>query len=315
MRSAFILSEQEQKCMTPFHRADRLAFTALVTPFEGETVSYDALGSAIARQVVANLDGVIVGDVVGEGQTLSSDEHDDLLRACVAHGKRQLSVIAATGTYCTADTIERSRGAERIGADALLVTVPYYSKPTLAGVVNHFLQVAEAVSVPIVIDDDPGRTGKDFGPALLEKLEECRAIAGVCHGIDRLAHFSGLSSRTRNRFVHLTRDDTVLAHFLNQGGNGCISSVANVIPSSIQTMVTLGESYNGAVSMTDEVACAVAAIGRDDVAALKEAASFIHQAPAEVRLPLVPSEPETIIRVRQAYAPFARCENPMRDAA
>jgi 4-hydroxy-tetrahydrodipicolinate synthase len=297
--------------MTPFHRADRLAFTPIVTPFQDGGIAFDALEAAVDRQIVAGLDGIIVGDVVGEGQMLDSDEHDALLRTCLGRGKRHLSVIAATGTNCTKTTMERSRRAEALGADALLVTVPYYSKPGLRGVIDHFRQVASAVSIPVIIDDDPGRTAKDYGPPLLEGLQGFQNIAGVCHGTDRLAHFAGLSPQLRSSFLHLTRDDATLVQFLDLGGNGGVSPVANVIPSPVQTMVSLG----GFGSMADAVMSVVAAVGRDDVAALKEAVSFIHQTPVELRLPLVASEPETVIRIRRALAPFARCEGQERVAA
>ncbi|WJH38031.1 dihydrodipicolinate synthase family protein (plasmid) [Aliirhizobium terrae] len=294
--------------MTPFHRAARQTFTPLLTPFGEKGVDLKAFNAAIDRQIIAGTDGIVVGDAIGEGPVLTAEEHDALLRAAVGHAKPHLSIIAATGTNCTRTTIERSRRAEALGADALLVTVPYYSKPTLAGVVDHFRQVAAAVGLPILIDDDPGRTAKDFGQALLESLADCHAIAGVCHGADRLAHFAGLPSKLETRFLHLTRDDAHLPQFLALGGNGAISPIANIIPSPIQTMVGLRGSVDTCSSFGMAVSGAIAALGQDDIAALKEAASFIHQYPADMRLPLVPAEPETVIRIRHAFAPFARCE-------
>jgi 4-hydroxy-tetrahydrodipicolinate synthase len=303
--------------MTPFHPAARQAFTPLLTPFCGEGLELDleAFNAAIDRQIFAGMDGIVVGDAVGEGPLLTAEERDALLRAAVGRGRPHLSVIAATGTNCTRTTIDRSRRAEALGADALLVTVPYYSKPTLAGVVEHFRQLAAAVSLPILIDDDPGRTAKDFGSALLEALADCRAVVGVCHGPDRLAHFAGLASKLGTRFLHLTRDDVRLSQFLALGGNGTISPAANIIPSPIQTMVSLGGSLEKDSSFGMAVCGAIAALDRDDVAALKEAASFIHHYPADVRLPLVPAEPETVIRIRHAFAPFARSEPGGRIAA
>jgi 4-hydroxy-tetrahydrodipicolinate synthase len=302
--------------MTPFHRAARQAFTPLLTPFSGNAIDMPALEAAIDRQIVAGMDGLVVGDAVGEGPTLKREEHDVLLRACIERGRRHLSIVAATGTNCTKTTIERSRRAEELGADALLVTVPYYSKPMLAGVIDHFRQVAAAVGIPLLIDDDPGRTAKDYGAALLEALADCHVIAGVCHGPDRLAHVAALTPALKDRFLHLTRDDATLPQFLALGGNGAISPVANVIPSPVQTTVALGSvGVERPGELTRTVSRAVAALGRDDVAALKEAMSFIHQSPADVRLPLVAAEAETVVRIRHAFAPFARCEIGNRMAA
>jgi 4-hydroxy-tetrahydrodipicolinate synthase len=301
--------------MTPFHRAARQTFVPLLTPFCENGLDLEAFNASVDRQIIAGTNGIVVGDAVGEGPALTADEHDALLRAAVGRAKPHLSIIAATGTNCTRTTIERSRRAEIIGADVLLVTVPYYSKPTLAGVVDYFRQVAAAIGLPILIDDDPGRTAKDFGLALLEALADCHAIVGVCHGQDRLAHFAGLSSALMTRFHHLTREDARLPQFLALGGNGVISPIANIIPSPIQTVVSLGGSFENESSFGMAVSDAIAALGRDDVAALKDAASFIHQCPADMRLPLVPAEPETVIRIRHAFAPFARCETGRQMAA
>lgn len=294
--------------MNPFHRAARQTFTPLLTPFSDGGLDREALEAAIDRQVIAGMDGVIIGDVVGEGQAMRADEHDALLRACVRRGRPHLSIIAATGTNCTRGTIERCRRAEALGADALLVTIPFYSKPSLCGVVDHFRQIATAVSIPVLIDDEPGRTARDYGPALLDALHDCLVIAGVCHGPDRLAYFATMSAGLRARFLHLSRDDASLPQFLALGGNGSVSPVANVIPSPIQTMVGMAENFEISSPFGIVMKHAVAALGRDDVAALKEAASFIHQHPADVRLPLVAAEPETVIRIRKAFAPFARSE-------
>lgn len=302
--------------MTPFHRASRQAFTPLITPFQNNGIAFDALEAAIDRQIVAGMDGIVVGDVVGEGPTLSDDERDALMRTCIERGKRHLSVIAAAGTYCTQTTIERSLRAQALGADALLITVPYYSKPTVKGVVGHFRQIAAAVSIPVIVDDNPGRTAKDFGSELLEGLIDYQIITGVCHGADRLAYFSALPKHLRARFIHLTRDDATLCRFIELGGDGAMSPIANVIASPMQTVISLGSSTSGGfASLTETITAAIAAVGTEDVAALKEAMSFIHQSPADVRLPLVACEPETIIRIRHALAPFARCEEKVRAAA
>jgi 4-hydroxy-tetrahydrodipicolinate synthase len=294
--------------MTAFHCAARRAFTPLLTPFRNGRLDMQALEAAIDRQIIAGMDGIVVGDVVGEGQVLSTDEHEALLRACVCRGRLHLSVIAATGTNCTRGTIERSRRAEALGADALLVTTPYYSKPTLTGAADHFRQIAAAVSIPILIDDDPGRTAKDYGAALLAALVECHIIAGVCHGSDRLMHFADIPPELKSRFLHLTRDDAGLTQFLALGGNGAVSPVANTIPSAIQTVVCTAGPFETSSPSGIVMGRAIAALGRDDVAALKEASSFIHQYPAEVRLPLVAAEPETVIRIRHAFAPFAQSD-------
>lgn len=294
--------------MTPLHRRKRQIFTPLLTPFCNGSVDIVTFETAIDRQIAAGVDGVVVGDWVGEGPTLDLAEHELLVARAVERAGSRLGVIAATGTNCTSTTIERCRRAEAMGADALLVTVPYYSKPGLAGVVEHFRQICGSVSIPVLIDDDPGRTAKDYGLGLLSALAHLDIIAGIVHGADRLAHFAGLSGELKDRFLHLSRDDLTLPTFLSLGGHGGLSPLANIIPAPLRSAVSMSPSSIEAGSFTMTIAGAAMALGRDDVAALKEAASFLHAFPAELRLPLVAAEPETVIRVRHAFAAFARSE-------
>lgn len=301
--------------MTSLRRARRQTFTPLLTPFVENRIDLPAFEAAIDRQIVAGVDGIVICDVIGEGPVLGSDEQEKLLETCVFRARPHLSVIAAAGTNCTASTIERCRRAEQLGADALLVTVPYYSKPTLNGVVQHFRETAAAVGIPIIVDDDPGRTARDYGSALVEALAEIDAIASICHGAGRFGHFAALPASLKARFMHLSRDDNRLMEFLDLGGHGALSALANVIPSPVQTMVEMTERGRGAGSLLRAMSVAAAALGADDVVALKEAQFFVHQFPADVRLPLVPAEPETILRMRHAFAPFAKCELSTRSMA
>jgi 4-hydroxy-tetrahydrodipicolinate synthase len=301
--------------MTSFLRARRQTYTPLLTPFSEGRVDLPEFEAAIARQIIAGVDGIVLCDVIGEGPVLSSGEYQSLLKTAISRGRPHLSVIAATGTNCTAKTVERCRRAEELGADGLLVTVPYYSKPTLRGVINHFREITSAVGIPIVVDDDPGRTAKDYGPALVEALAEIDLIVGISHGAERLEHFAALPASLRDRFLHLSRNDRRLMEFLDMGGNGALSALANIIPSPVQTMVAMAERGSGCGSLLQAMSAAATSVGVDDVAALKEAQFFLHQSPADVRLPLVSPEPETILRVRHAFAPFARCEPSTRQAA
>lgn len=301
--------------MTPFLCARRQTYTPLLTPFAEGRVDMEAFEAAIDRQIIAGVDGIVVCDVIGEGPTLGADERETLLKTAIFRGRPHMSVIAAAGTNCTARTIERCRRAEEFGADALLVTVPYYSKPTLKGVSAHFREIAAAVNLPILVDDDPGRTARDYGLALVEALGDIDAIVGICHGVGRFEHFAALPGSLKKRFMHLSRDDRRLMDFLDMGGHGALSALANIIPSPVQTIVAMAERSSGCNSLVQAMSMATTAVGVDDVAALKEAQFFLHQSAADVRLPLVAGEPETILRVRHAFAPFARCEPSARRAA
>ncbi|AYD02538.1 dihydrodipicolinate synthase family protein [Neorhizobium sp. NCHU2750] len=294
--------------MTALHDSRCQIFTPLLTPFSEGVIDVASFEEAVDRQIVAGVNGVIVGDVIGEGPALSEAEQELLLSTCISRAGRHLSVIVATGTNCTATTVERCRKARDMGADALLVTVPYYSKPVLKGVIAHFRAVAAAIDIPVIVDDDPGRTAKDFGSALLEGLADLDIVRAVCHGPGRLANFDGFSPSVKSRFMHLSRDDAGALPFLTAGGSGLVSPIANIIPSDMQAVVAMSQDRQGAFALSHTIAVAVASVGHGDVAALKEASSFIHQSPADTRLPLVACEPETTIRIRHGFAPFARFE-------
>jgi 4-hydroxy-tetrahydrodipicolinate synthase len=285
------------------------AFTTLLTPFSKDgVVDYRALKTSLDRQIDAGLDGVVVLDIVGEGYSLDQLERDRILATAVDHANGRMSVIAATGTNCTRTTVDQSRRAADLGADALLVTVPYYSKPGLAGVVDHFRQLALSVDRPIIADDDPARTAIDLGAGLLARLAEFDRVVGICHGSDRLAFFAGLSFELRNRYLHFTRGEVSLPTFVAAGGHGTLSPLANILPVHVRSLVDKSSDASKKAELSNEIASALRAIGREDIAALKEAASFILHYPTDVRLPLVATEPETVARIRHAFAPFARCE-------
>lgn len=301
--------------MAPFHLARRQTFTPLLTPFSDNRIDIEIFKAAIDRQIIAGVDGIVIGDPIGEGPTLTQGERDILLATSIGQARPHLTVIAAAGTNCTAGTIGQCRRAEQLGADALLVTVPYYSKPMLRGVIDHFRQIAVVVGIPLIVDDDPGRTARDYGPALLEGLAELDIVVGICHGADRLSHFATLPAPLKDRFVHLSRDEKTFLQFLDAGGHGAVSPLANVIPSPVQTMITMMGGVRNSNSLANAIEAVSVALGPDNVAALKDAQCFLHPYSPDVRLPLVAAEPETVIRVRRALAPFTRYKPGMKSAA
>lgn len=272
--------------MTCFRGCGPYAITAMLTPFCATGIDIPAFEAEVARQVAAGMDGVVVHDVIGEGCTLDQPEKDLLLTTAVRCAGDNLTVIAATGSNCTRKTIEDSVRAQRLGADALLVTVPYYSKPTLKGVADHFRQISAAVGVEIMVDDEPSRTARDYGADLLEALADLDEIVGICHGSGRLAHFADLKTRLRDRYTHLSRDERSLSSFMALGGSGVVSSLSNVSPDA---RWPIGEM-------------SVAGIEPCDIPSLKVAVSANRPYPIDVRLPLVPLDQESENLLRRACA-------------
>lgn len=278
--------------------AELRTVTALVTPFRDGSLEPSLLAAAVDRQVRAGVDGIVVCDVFGEGYALSRDERDRVLTTCLERTAGRLAVLAATGTNDTAETVAMTRRAEELGADGVLVTVPYYSKPVPKGVIGHFREVAGATRLPVIMDDDPYRTALDCGHALLSSLADVENIVGIRHGIGRLEAFHRLPADLRRRYRHYSSDDSTLPMFLACGGHGCISALGNVLPYRLAAMNAPAAASAGDLSFRQAQSLLVAAEGRWDAAIVKAAAAILYGTPPEVRLPLVEVEPQ----VREAIA-------------
>lgn len=275
--------------------------TALVTPFDGDDIDRAGLMAAIDRQVSAGMDAVIVCDVAGEGCTLSDTERDVVLSICLEQAGGRLAVIAATGTYCTARSIALSRRAQQVGADGLLVTVPYYSKPTMAGVANHFRSIANATHLPIIIDDDPQRTVIEGGARLLSALMDVENIVGVRHGAGRLSAFAHLDPVLRRRYHHYCGDEVDVPAFLTCGGHGVVSAAGNLFPLLLAAM---GRGFPGACALFGQQISALllATGGQWDACVIKEASAVLWGSACTVRLPLIGIDADMRDALQEALA-------------
>jgi len=260
--------------------------TALITPFTGQGVDRDSLATLVERQREAGIDAVVVCDVAGEGWALSDDERDVVLTTCLKRAEGRLAVIAATGTYSTAHSIELAERAQKLGADGLLVTVPYYSKPTRAGVAAHFRSIAETTHLPIIIDDDPQRSVIEGGADLLAALSDVQNIVGVRHGAGRLADFLRLDPVLRRRYHHYCQDGGELPAFLACGGHGAMSAYGNLFPFRLAALAR-GVAGAGEQFRYDMAALLHAAKAQWDATVVKAAGAILHGYPKAVRLPLV----------------------------
>lgn len=278
--------EQEREMWMRGRLSNIRTATALVTPFDGDEIDPAGLMAAIDRQVLAGMDAVIVCDMTGEGYSLTDAERDIVLSTCLEQGGGRLAVIAATGTYSTARSIALTRRAQQLGADGLLVTVPYYSKPTKAGVANHFRSIADATHLPIIIDDDPQRTVIEGGATLLSALMDVENIVGIRHGAGRLSVFAHLDPVLRRRYHHYCGDELDVPAFLGCGGHGVVSSAGNLEPFLLAAM---GRGLPGASARFGQqmAALLLATGGQWDASVIKAAGAILWGSADAVRLPLV----------------------------
>ena len=207
------------------------SLTALVTPFSGDAVNETAFENLVQRQVDAGTNGLVPVGTTGESPTLSHEEHKRVVEVCIAVAKSsKLPVIAGTGSNSTAEAIALTRHAAEAGADAALVVTPYYNKPTQEGLKLHYHAIADAVDLPVIIYNIPGRSVIDMTTATMAELAAHPNIVGVKDATADLARPLETSIAIGDDFCQLSGEDATALPFLVQGGVGCISVSSNVVP-------------------------------------------------------------------------------------
>ena len=264
---------------------------ALVTPFSGNCVAEDSLREFVDWQIVEGSNALVPCGTTGEVATLSAEEHRQVIATTVEVAKGRVPVIAGCGTYSTAASIERTRAAADLGADAALVVVPYYNKPSQAGLAAHFKAIAEASSIPIVVYNVPSRTVADISVETLAQVAKHPRIIAVKDATGNLGRVSDQRLKCGENFIQLSGNDDMALGFNAMGGVGCISVTANVAPrlcSEFQKATREGK-WDEALKLQDRLYPLHAALFTDaSPAPTKYALSRIrNDFPAELRLPLV----------------------------
>lgn len=207
----------------------------LPTPFDaaGE-LDLAAFRRLCERQITAGATALVVGELTGEDSTLSDAEHSALTRIAVRTSRGRAAVIAGAGSNSTADAIELTRRAEADGADAVLSVVPYYNKPTQAGLHAHFCAIAAATRLPIVLHDVPSRTVRELSDDTIAQLSQSTQFVGLRDATGDVSRPQRLRPLTRPEFRLLSGDDATAPAFLVHGGDGCVSVTSNLIPDLCQ---------------------------------------------------------------------------------
>lgn len=211
---------------------------AMVTPFDSGGAVDDGRARELARHLVdLGCDGIVVAGSTGEAPVLDDGEKERLLAAVVEAVGERVFVWAGTGTYDTHHTVELSRRAEAAGADGLLVVAPYYNKPPQEGLYRHFRAVAEAVSLPILLYNIPGRTGVNMTPATVARLAEIPNIVGIKESTGNLDQASEIRALTPQDFLIYSGDDSLTLPLLAVGAHGVISVAAHLVGDRLQAMI------------------------------------------------------------------------------
>jgi 4-hydroxy-tetrahydrodipicolinate synthase len=228
------------------------SIVAIVTPMqEDESLDLAAFRALIDFHIAEGTDGIVVVGTTGESPTVNVEEHEKLIQTAVDHAAKRIPIIAGTGANSTREAIELAAFAKRIGADASLTVVPYYNKPTQEGMFRHFKAVAEAVDMPHILYNVPGRTGCDMGNDTVLRLAQIPNIVGIKDATGGIERGSDLLQRAPGNFAVYSGDDASTLALMLLGAVGTISVTANVAPRLVHEMCAA--ALNGDVGKAREI--------------------------------------------------------------
>jgi 4-hydroxy-tetrahydrodipicolinate synthase len=214
---------------------------ALVTPMSDDgSIDFGAWEKLLDFHLAAGTDGVVVGGTTGESPVLDRREIEELIRRAKSQVGGRIPVIAGSGTNSTAGSVALSRAAEAAGADALLVVTPYYNKPTQDGLFQHFSTVADAVGIPVILYNVPGRTACDMLADTVARLSQHPRIVGVKEATGDIARGEAILRQSKPGFLLLSGDDPTAAELIRIGARGVISVTANVAARAMHELCAAG---------------------------------------------------------------------------
>ena len=218
------------------------AGVAIVTPMNLDgSVNFDKLGELIEQQIAGKTDAIIICGTTGESSTLTHEEHLECIKYAVEKTAKRIPVIAGTGSNCTDTAIYLSTEAEKYGADGVLLVTPYYNKATQNGLAEHFIRIASAIQIPVILYNVPGRTGCNILPEtvvrIAKEVENVVAVKEASGNISQVAKLAALIREEQLEFDIYSGNDDQIVPVLALGGKGVISVLSNVAPENTHNIV------------------------------------------------------------------------------
>lgn len=279
------------------------AFTALITPFRDGEIDTPALRALVERQIDGGISGLVPCGTTGEAPALSATEWDRVVSTVIETARGRVPVIAGTGSNSTASSIERTRRARELGADAALVVTPYYNRPTQEGLYQHFAAIADGSDLPLVLYNVPGRTGVNLLPETTLRLADVPGIVAIKEASGSLDQASQIVAEAPDGFAVLSGDDSLTLPIMGVGGTGIISVVSNIVPEAVSALTAAclsGDFASGrAIHLALFDLCRAMFVETNPVP-VKAAAALLGYATPEVRLPLAPLSEAALRRVTSA---------------
>ena len=281
------------------------SFTALITPLKNGGLDQDSLRRLVEWQIGEGTHGLVPVGTTGESPTLSHDEHKRVVELTIEVARGRVPVIAGAGSNSTAEAIDLASHAAKAGADAVLIVTPYYNKPTQEGLYQHFKAINDAVAVPIVIYNIPGRSVVYMSVATMARCAELENVVGVKDATANLARCSQQRLAIGKDFCQLSGEDATALGFMAHGGSGCISVASNIAPrlcAEFQNACLEGD-FKAALALQDRLMPLHDALFVEtSPGPVKYAASRLGLCSSETRLPLVPVSEATRKAVDAALA-------------
>ncbi len=286
------------------------AMTALLTPFKDGKVDEAALKRLVDFQIKNGIDALVPCGTTGESPTLSYDEHKRVIEVTVRAAAKKVPVIAGTGSNSTEEAVMLTRHAEKVGADAALIVVPYYNKPTQAGMIAHFKAVAASVSLPIVIYNIPGRTGVNMLPETVAELAAVKNIIAIKESTGSLEQAGQIMKLCD--IIVLSGDDALTIPLMAIGAKGVISVASNIVPKEVAQMTgaALKGDYQAARAMHYRLLDLFKILFVEtNPIPVKAAAAMMGMMQEEIRLPLLTLSEHHRSKLRATLASYGLLES------
>ena len=274
----------------------RGSIVALVTPFHADgSVNFEKLRELVEWHIASGTDAILTLGTTGESSTMTHEEDDDTLRCVVASAAGRVPVIAGTGSNCTQTMVEKSLRAQELGADGLLLITPYYNKANQEGMYRHFAAVADAVTIPSILYNVPGRTGCAIAPETVERLARHPNICGIKEASGDMSYAMRIAHCVGPDFAIYSGNDDQIVPLLSLGGKGVISVLSNVAPRQTHEICQL--FFDGKVAESRQLQLQLlplinALFSDVNPIPVKEAMNLLGWHCGECRLPLTTMQPQ-----------------------
>ncbi len=283
------------------------SLVAIVTPFKKGKLDEKALGDLIDWQIAQGTHGIVPCGTTGESATLTHEEHERVVAFTIEAAKKRVPVIAGSGSNSTEEAIALTRHAKKAGADGALLITPYYNKPTQEGLYRHYKAVAEAVDLPIVLYNIPGRTSVNMLPATVARLSSIKHIVAIKEGSGSLQQVSDIVQACGERLTVLSGDDALTLPMMALGAKGVITVTANIVPKDMAKMVeafTAGKLAEARKLHYKMSPLFTALFYETNPIPVKEAMGMMGKCSAELRLPLCPMAADTRDKLSRALKDY-----------